>query len=82
MPQNTDYKTTESENSSPNQAVAYKARLNGWAIARVLPNQNKEIVARFRTRSDADGYLRHLRQETPNISFEVIFDCQREASVI
>jgi hypothetical protein len=57
-------------------------RDSGWAITRSLPNAEREIVARFRSRSDADGYLRHLRQEIPNTSFEVIFDCQREEIVL
>ncbi|HLO88171.1 MAG TPA: hypothetical protein VK203_24630 [Nostocaceae cyanobacterium] len=78
MPQNTDYKDT---NSEP-QAQAYRNRLNGWAIARVVENSERVIVARFRTRSDADGYIQHLRQLKPEGTFEVIFDCQREAAVI
>ncbi|AFZ25006.1 hypothetical protein Cylst_2812 [Cylindrospermum stagnale PCC 7417] len=82
MPQNTEYKEPKSENQLDSQAIAYKARLNGWAIARVVPNAERVIVARFRSRSDADGYMRHLRQETPNAAFEVIFDHQREEAVI
>ncbi|WP_414552640.1 hypothetical protein [Anabaena sp. CCY 0017] len=78
MPQNTDHKAA----NSATQAVAYKARLNSWAIARLLPDAQREIVARFRTRSDADGYMQHLMQITPDASFMVIFDCQREAAVI
>ncbi|MBD2384127.1 hypothetical protein [Cylindrospermum sp. FACHB-282] len=82
MPQNTDYKEPKSEIQLENQAIAYKARLNGWAIARVVPNAERVIVARFRTRSDADGYMRHLRQETPNACFEVVFDHKPEEAVI
>lgn len=78
MPQNTDNKAIESET----QPVAYKARLNSWAIARLLPNTQQEIVARFRSRSDADGYMQHLRQTTPSASFLVVFDCQRQEVVI
>ncbi|MFN6571731.1 hypothetical protein A6770_02120 [Nostoc minutum NIES-26] len=78
MPQNTDYKASNSEN----QGIAYKERLNSWAIARILPDAEREIVARFRSRSDADGYMQHLRQMKPNASFMVVFDCQREEAVI
>ncbi|MBH8575474.1 hypothetical protein I8752_21165 [Nostocaceae cyanobacterium CENA369] len=78
MPQNTDYKASKSEN----QTIAYKERLNSWAIARILPDAQREIVARFRSRSDADGYMQHLRQMTPSASFMVVFDCQREEAVI
>jgi hypothetical protein len=77
MPQNTEYKATSQEN----QAIAYKERLNGWAIARFQPNTEREIVARFRTRSDADGYMQRLRQMMPSASFMVVFDCQRDEAV-
>ncbi|BAZ50033.1 hypothetical protein NIES4103_26470 [Nostoc sp. NIES-4103] len=78
MPQNTDYKASNSEN----QAIAYKERLHSWAVARLLPDAQREIIARFRSRSDADGYMQHLRQRTPNASFMVVFDCQRDEAVI
>ncbi|WP_341528812.1 hypothetical protein WKK05_05670 [Nostoc sp. UHCC 0302] len=78
MPENTDYKAPKSEN----QGIAYRERLNSWAIARLLPDTQREIVARFRSRSDADGYMQHLRQEKPNASFMVVFDCKREEAVI
>ncbi|QLE58776.1 hypothetical protein [Nostoc sp. TCL26-01] len=78
MPQNTEYKATDSE-ALPN---AYKQRLNSWAIARLLPDANREIIARFRSRSDADGYIQHLRQVIPNASFMIVFDCQREEAAI
>jgi hypothetical protein len=78
MPQNTDYKDTKPEN----KAVSYKNRLNGWAIARVLTDKERVIVARFRSRSDADGYIQHLQQMVPAGSFEIFFDSQREEVVI
>ncbi|WP_392531575.1 hypothetical protein [Nostoc sp. C117] len=78
MPENTEYKASKLDN----QGTAYKERLNSWAIARLVPNTQREIVARFRSRSDADGYMQHLRQEMPNASFMVVFDCQREEAVI
>lgn len=78
MSQDTDHKAA----NSAAQAVAYKARLNSWAIARLLPDAQRQIVARFRSRSDADGYMQHLMQITPDASFMVVFDCQREEVVI
>ena len=73
MPQNTDYRAV----NSGSQSIAYKKRLTSWAIARLLPDAKKEIVARFRSRSDADGYMQHLSQITPDASFVVVFDCQK-----
>lgn len=60
--------------------MSYKERLNPWTIVRILPNTERVNVSRFRSRSDADGHLKFLRQQIPNAAFEVIFDCQRHAS--
>ena len=54
----------------------YRARLNPWVIVRLLPNMQRIIVGRFRSRSDADGHLQCLRQLIPQASFVVVFDCQ------
>ncbi len=35
-----------------------------------------DYVGRFRSRSDADGHLRCLRQLIPHASFVVVFDCE------
>ena len=74
MPQNTDFQNAKSENPT----TSYKNRLNSWAIARIVEDQQKVIVARFRTRSDADGYIQHLRQLVPDGYFELFFDSQTE----
>lgn len=54
--------------------MAYKQRLYCWALARLLPNQQWIIVARFRSRSDADGHLQFLQQMMPNVQLKVVFD--------
>ncbi len=54
--------------------MTYKERLCCWAIARLLPTQQWIIVARFRSRSDADGHFQFLRQTIPHVKFEVVFD--------
>ena len=56
--------------------IAYQARLYPWAIARLLPNMQRTIVGRFRSRSDADGHLQCLRQLIPHASFVVVFDLE------
>jgi hypothetical protein len=58
--------------------IASQARLYPWAIARLLPNMQRTIVGRFRSRSDADGHLPCLRQLIPHGSFVVVFDCQAD----
>ncbi len=77
MPQNTDYSHT----NSGTQAIAYKKRLNPWAVARLLPDAEQEIVARFRSLSDAEGHMQLLRQLSPDASFSLVFDYQRDDSV-
>lgn len=59
----------------------YRERLNPWAIVRIFPNMERISISRFRSRSDADGHLKFLRQQIPNASFEVIFDCQPSSAV-
>ncbi|MEG4857947.1 hypothetical protein QUB75_09520 [Microcoleus sp. K1-B6] len=54
--------------------MTYKDRLHCWAIARLLPSEQWIIVARFRSRSDADGHFQFLRQTIPHVKFEVVFD--------
>jgi hypothetical protein len=60
--------------------MTYKERLTPWVIVRLLPDMQRNIVARFRHRPDADGHVRFLRQQIPNASFEVIFDCQPQVN--
>jgi hypothetical protein len=61
--------------------MTYKDRLNCWAIARLLPNQQWIIVARFRSRSDADGHLEFLSKMIPQAQFKVVFDLIEDSNV-
>lgn len=54
--------------------IGYRERLESWAIARILPDKQRTIVSRFRSRSDADGHLQCLRQRMPHASFVMVFD--------
>lgn len=55
---------------------AYRARLNRWAIARVLQSKELEIVARFRSHSDAEGRLKFIQRQFPHDRLLVIVDKQ------
>lgn len=57
-------------------SITYRDRLHCWAIARLLPNMQRIIVCRFRSRSDADGHLQRLRHLMPDATFVVVFDLQ------
>lgn len=54
--------------------MSYKTRLNHWAIARLLPSQQWAIVARYRSRSDAEGHFQFVRRRMPNVQFKIVFD--------
>ena len=54
--------------------MAYKDRLKPWAIARQCQNFQGIIIARYKSRSDADGHLLLLRQRVPNVEVKVVFD--------
>lgn len=59
---------------SPN----YRERLKRWEIVRIQPNLPPVVVARFRSRSDADGHLDWLQQQIPDGQFIVNFNPQKE----
>lgn len=54
--------------------MTYRERLAHWAVVRLVPNFQHVVVARFRSRSDADGYAMRLRQLIPSANFIVLFD--------
>jgi hypothetical protein len=76
MPQNSELQdwSTNVPLPLPQSKLAYRERLNSWAIARLLPNLKSQIVARFRSHSDADGHLKSLQQRLPDSQFVVMFD--------
>ncbi|HEY9610407.1 hypothetical protein [Allocoleopsis sp.] len=63
-----------------NQSVkrSYPEGNRPWAIARLLPNAQTIIVARFRNRQDAHDHKRLLHLFIPNAEFEIIFDPPKE----
>jgi hypothetical protein len=63
--------------SSTTFSSRYREGLNRWAIAHLVRDQKPKIVGRFRSRSDADGYLQCLHQKFPEDNFIVIFDQQQ-----
>lgn len=45
-----------------------------WCIVRVLPNQQSELIVRFRNAIDAEAHLQILRVKNPAASYQVVFD--------
>jgi hypothetical protein len=54
--------------------MSYRDSLNSWLVVRLLPKMQQKVVARCRTRSDADGHLQVLRRLMPDAEFTVLFD--------
>lgn len=54
--------------------MPYRDDLNRWLVVRSLCDMQQVVVARFRTQSNADGYLRVIRRLIPDGKFLVVFD--------
>jgi hypothetical protein len=54
--------------------MSYRDSLTSWLVVRLLPNMQRKVVARCRTRSDADGHLQVLRRLMPDAKFAIAFD--------
>jgi hypothetical protein len=52
--------------------------LNRWFVVRLLPKMQRIIVARFRTQSEAEDYLKIVRPLIPEGEFLVLFDDFRD----
>jgi hypothetical protein len=57
-----------------NSIMTYRDRLNHWAVVRLLPNFQRVVVNRFRSRSDAEGHAQAMRRLIPDAEFVVVFD--------
>jgi len=54
--------------------MTYKEKLQPWCIIRNLPDMRSTFIARFRSRSDAQGHMQLLRANNPTTSYQVIFN--------
>jgi hypothetical protein len=57
-----------------NFIMPYKQRLERWLVVRLLPNMQRITVAQFVKHSDAEGYVRILRQLIPHAEFAIAFN--------
>jgi hypothetical protein len=62
--------------------MTYFEKLHPWCIIRPLPNMQRRIVARCRRRNDAESHVKILRQLTPNIPYEIVFDMLPDESEV
>jgi hypothetical protein len=61
--------------------MPYRDDLNRWLVVRLLANMQRVVVARYRTQSDADGYLRVIQRLIPDGKFLVVFDGDTKSEV-
>lgn len=54
--------------------MSYLERLSPWCIVKLLPNMQRQVVARCRRRNDAEEHLRVLRRLLPGARFAITFD--------
>ena len=54
--------------------MTYFDRLHPWCIIRLLPNMQRMVVARFRSRGQAEDYLRALQRLIPTAHHILVFD--------
>jgi hypothetical protein len=53
--------------------MTYLERLSPWCIVKLLPNLQRQVIARCRRRNDAEEHLRVLRRLLPCASFAISF---------
>jgi hypothetical protein len=49
--------------------MADKDRLKPWIVVRQRPNLQWIIIARYHSRTDAEGHMLLLRKRTPNVEY-------------
>lgn len=54
--------------------MQYQKQLSPWVINRHLPNLQRQVVARFRRRNDAEGYLKVMQRVSPQAQFVITFE--------
>lgn len=54
--------------------MTYQQRLTPWVIHKLLPNLSQMTISRFRRRTEAEAYLKLLKQNQPHAQFEITFD--------
>ncbi|MBD2090155.1 hypothetical protein H6F67_09845 [Microcoleus sp. FACHB-1515] len=62
--------------------MPYRERLYSWAIMRLHPDLERSIVARYRSRVEAEGHYWTLRRLVPEAKFAIVFDVEADTTLI
>jgi hypothetical protein len=60
-------------------AQNYWIRLHPWCIVRLLPRMQRIVVQRFRSRTQAEEYLRVIQNLMPTTVHEIVFDLDEDS---
>ncbi|MBD1846347.1 hypothetical protein H6F89_23580 [Cyanobacteria bacterium FACHB-63] len=59
----------------PNSAAQnYRTRLHPWCVIRLLPKMQRVVLERFRSRTQAEEYLKLMRRLMPEAVHQIVFD--------
>lgn len=59
----------------------YQEQLTPWAVYQTLPDLQRQLVIRFRRRTDADCYIKVLKQTRPQTDFVIAFETVKKEVV-
>ena len=59
----------------------YQEQLTPWAVYQTLPDLQRQLVIRFRRRTDADCYIKVLKQTRPTTEFVLAFETNKKEAV-
>ncbi|HEY9675595.1 MAG TPA: hypothetical protein V6D11_29400 [Waterburya sp.] len=54
--------------------MTYFNQLYPWCIIKPLPNLQRQMIARFRRRNEAESHLQVIRRLLPGVTYMIIFD--------
>ncbi len=59
----------------------YQEQLTPWAVYQTLPDLQRQLVIRFRRRTDADCYIKVLKKTRPTTEFVLAFETNKKEAV-
>lgn len=54
--------------------MTYQEQLNPWVIHQLMPDFTQRAVSRFRRRTDAEAYIKIMKQMRPSVEFAIAFE--------
>jgi hypothetical protein len=61
--------------------MSYKEQLNPWVVHQLAPDLTRSPVSRFRRRTEAEAYLKVMKQLRPKTDFSIVFETNNGSAV-